>query len=180
MKPLVAGVICIALGGMVVIWYNGHQETQEWYERVASWDREHAAELVRPHVVYDTSRMITINVPQPGAIMGHSFVIKGHATGAWYFEGSFPVEIQNENGVVMQTLLAHATGGWIPLEASRKMQIITSREPLTGQVSPLPSEFSVDVSAPYYTGPAKIVFKKANPSGLPENDASVTITITIQ
>ena len=37
-----------------------------------------------------------------------------------------------------------------------------------------------DITATGYTGAATLVLKRDNPSGLPENDASVVVPITIQ
>ncbi|MBV9159311.1 MAG: hypothetical protein JO019_01805, partial [Candidatus Kaiserbacteria bacterium] len=45
----------------------------------------------------------------------------------------------------------------------------------TGQVT-----FTAQVSISGYKGPATLVLSKDNPSGLPQNDDSVSIPITIQ
>ena len=159
MKAFVLVIILIALGGMLVIWYDGHRQVEEWYDNVARWNTQHAKERVVPRPSIDVSKMISVAYPQVGAIVGHTFTIEGQARGAWYAEGIFPLEIQNESGVVLQTLVVHALGD--------------SHQPAF-----IP--FSVDVATPYFAGPAQIVLKKANLRGEPENDASITIPIKIQ
>ena len=152
-------VILIALAGMMVIWYDGHRQVEEWYDNVARWNKEHAAEIVKPRPSIDATKMISVASPHVGAIVGHTFAVEGQARGAWYAEGIFPLEIQNESGVVMQSFSVHALGD------SHQPDFIP---------------FSIDIAMPYFSGPAQIVLKKANLSGLPENDASITIPIKIQ
>lgn len=104
---------------------------------------------------------IVVDLPFPGAVTGKSFTATGKAKG-WYFEGSFPVKVLDQNGKVLAQVPAQAQGDW-----------------MTAEFVP----FKADIQVPdlgSYMGPATIVFEKDNPSGLPQNDASVSFPITIE
>ncbi|KND50457.1 MAG: hypothetical protein AB202_02265 [Parcubacteria bacterium C7867-007] len=116
--------------------------------------------LVSPTYQNASANLIVVDTPQPGSVTGKEVVVKGKARGYWYFEASFPVELRDANGKVLQVLPAQAMGEW-----------------MTEEFVP----FSITLKAPQsYIGPATLVLMKDNPSGLPENDASISIPITIE
>jgi hypothetical protein len=102
---------------------------------------------------------VVVTTPASGATVDGTFTVSGEAPGPWYFEASFPIEVQDDDGNVLTTVVAQADGEWMTVE----------------QVP-----FSVDVAITGYTGPAMLVLKRDNPSGLPENDASVEVPIVIE
>ncbi|KND47493.1 MAG: hypothetical protein AB199_03625 [Parcubacteria bacterium C7867-004] len=103
---------------------------------------------------------IVVETPTPGAVTGKSFTVKGKARGYWYFEASFPIELLDKDGKVLASMPVQAQGDW-----------------MTENFVP----FSVQITAPQsYIGPATLVLHKDNPSGLPENDASLSIPITVE
>ena len=103
---------------------------------------------------------ITVDTPFPGAVTGKDFSVIGKARGTWFFEASFPVELLDRNGKILTTGVAHAESDW-----------------MTENFVP----FRADIHAPIsYIGPATLVLKKDNPSGLPEHDASVSFAITVE
>jgi hypothetical protein len=107
-----------------------------------------------------SANLIVVDTPPPGAVTDKEVQVKGRARGTWYFEASFPVELRDANGKILATGIAQAQGDW-----------------MTENFVP----FSVTVTAPQsYIGPATLVLKKDNPSGLPENDASLSIPLTIE
>ena len=156
MKSLMVFIL-LTLAFMIGIWVRGQHEMIQWY------NKQQALEAVRSVLPKpkepDIERLIAISSPRPDAIVPHSFTVEGRARGSWYFEGVFPLEIQNESGVTMETLSVHADGEW---------------------TTPDFVPFKMKISTPYYSGKAKLIFKKANPSGLSENDMSFTLPITIQ
>lgn len=107
----------------------------------------------------DLGSNITVTAPKSGATVPKTFTVTGSAPGTWYFEASFPIEVRNASGTVIGTAPATALSDWMT----------------TGQVA-----FKADVTTTGYTGPATLVLKRDNPSGLPENDRSVSMPITIQ
>lgn len=105
------------------------------------------------------SEHVRVGSPLPGASVGKSFTVQGEARGPWYFEASFPVEVRDPSGEQVGLGIAQAEGEW-----------------MTEEFVP----FTAQVSVPDYTGPATLVLKKDNPSGLPENDDSVEFEIVVQ
>lgn len=107
-----------------------------------------------------SANLIVIDAPAPGAVADSTVVVRGKARGTWYFEASFPVEIQGKDGKVLVQAPAQAQGEW-----------------MTEEFVP----FEVTLSVPQgYSGPATLVLRKDNPSGLPEHDASVSIPLVIE
>ena len=115
--------------------------------------------VVTPTYTKASADLIRVTLPHPGAVTGKTFTITGEARGTWYFEASFPIEIRRKDGTVLTTVVAQAQAPW-----------------MTQNFVPFTAPVSVPAS---YTGPATIVLKKDNPSGLPENDASMSFPITI-
>lgn len=103
---------------------------------------------------------IVVNTPAPGATVPHTFTVVGKARGGWYFEASFPVEVRGAQNQILVQMPVQADGEW-----------------MTSEFVP----FSEQVSVPQgYKGPATLILRNDNPSGLPENDASISIPIVIQ
>jgi len=104
--------------------------------------------------------MIVVELPDPGAVVGKEFKVMGEARGTWFFEASFPIEVVADNGTVLASTHATAIGDWMTTEFV---------------------SFSSDIKVPdSYIGPATLILRKDNPSGLPENDASVSFPIVIE
>lgn len=102
---------------------------------------------------------IRVELPFPGAVVGKSFKVIGEAR-AWYFEGSFPIEVLDAGGAQLAIGIAQAQGDW-----------------MTTELVP----FEADIIIPdTYIGPATLVLHKDNPSGLPEHDASAGFEITVE
>lgn len=83
--------------------------------------------------------------------------IKGEARGVWFFEASFPIEIQDENGNILGQSIAHAESDWmtenfVPFSVLLEFQ---KGDKKTG----------------------KIIFKKDNPSGDPRRDDSFSLPV---
>ncbi len=106
-----------------------------------------------------TSEMVKVSSPLPGATVSKTFTATGFARGMWFFEASFPVEIRDPQNNLVGQGIAQANGDW-----------------MTEEFVP----FTAPITVNAYTGPATLVLKKDNPSGLPENDASESFDIVIQ
>lgn len=103
---------------------------------------------------------LVISSPVAGSTVGHSFAVAGSAPGPWFFEASFPVQVRDGSGNVIGRAVATAGGDWMT-------------------EGPVPFTASVTVDAGF-SGRATLVLLKDNPSGLPENDDAVEISIVIQ
>ena len=100
---------------------------------------------------------IKITSPLPNALIADSFDIAGEARGTWFFEASFPVFLFDANGEQVAWTTIHADSDW-----------------MTTDFVPFHTTLEFDdVETP--TG--VLVFKKDNPSGLPQNDAEVRVPV---
>jgi len=124
--------------------------------------RTYAEEIVVEATYENASAdMITVELPYPGAVVGKEFKIMGEARGNWYFEASFPIEIVSPSGSVIAGSFATAQGDWMTTEFV----------PYESEIIDLPSA---------YRGPATVILRKDNPSGLPENDAFMSFPIVVE
>jgi len=103
---------------------------------------------------------VDISAPQSGQTVFRTFAVTGEAPGPWFFEASFPIRVVDVEGNTLATGIATALSEWMT----------------TDQV---PFAADIEISAEY-SGPATLVLMRDNPSGLPENDDSVSVPITIQ
>lgn len=106
-----------------------------------------------------TSENINISSPLPNTTVTRTIFVRGEARGTWYFEASFPLEVLDKNGNSVAVSYATAQGDWMTTEL-------------------VPFEGTITVQN--YSGPATLVLRKDNPSGLPEYDDSVSFPIIIQ
>ena len=104
--------------------------------------------------------LITVETPYSGAVTGKEFTVTGKARGTWYFEASFPLQILDKNGKVLVAIPAQAQSDW-----------------MTENFVPFKATIKVPST---YIGPATLVLRKDNPSGLPEHEASISFPITIE
>ncbi|WP_044102562.1 Gmad2 immunoglobulin-like domain-containing protein [Neolewinella persica] len=68
------------------------------------------------------NELIQIDGIYPGSIIGSPYRVTGKAKQSWYFEGDFPVLLQDENGTLLSSAPATALdsrkgSGWIPFKA---------------------------------------------------------------
>lgn len=104
---------------------------------------------------------------KPNDVINEGTEIKGEAYRSWYFEGSFPVEIIDITGKKVAS--GNATGDW-----------------LSGNTDDLNADdliaFKVTFTnfAPGQAETGTLIFKKDNPSGLPENEKSCEIPVRFE
>ena len=107
-----------------------------------------------------SSDLVVVTSPLPGANVAATFTVTGQARGSWYFEASFPLQVISASGEKLVQMPVQAQGEW-----------------MTTNFVP----FSAEVTLPAtYKGAATIILNNDNPSGLPENEKSLTIPIIIQ
>ena len=101
---------------------------------------------------------LSVMMPHPGDAVNSPIAIEGTvAGGEWFFEASFPIKVLDGDGSVIGQGTAQALSNW------------TS----TGTV---PFSASISFTAPrYVTG--TILLESDNPSGLPENQKSLSIPV---
>lgn len=103
---------------------------------------------------------IRVTFPTAGATITSPLVVKGEARGTWYFEASFPVKLVDEQGNTIVQTYAQAQGEW-----------------MTENFVPFESTVTFATATSATSGKGMLVLERDNPSGLPENDASVRIPV---
>jgi len=99
--------------------------------------------------------------PIPGEVLNPGvYAVSGEARGSWFFEADALLELRDMKGDILASAIASAEGDWMT-------QALVS--------------FSSEIIIPEnYAGEAVLVFKKDNPSGLPENDAELSEKVFIE
>ncbi len=100
---------------------------------------------------------MTIYYPTPNSKVSSPVGIIGEVPGNWSFEASFPIKLEDGSGRIIAQTNAHLLGDW-----------------MTSQPVPFSSQLIFSTSS---KGTGKLVLQKDNPSGLPENEDSVSIPV---
>lgn len=150
MKQIISWFLIIAII-VLGVWFF-------WAERTHAPAVETPMEKLPPAMANDPSQMIEVTGPAQNTQITSPLTITGRARGPWYFEASFPIELQDNNGAPIATTTGQAQGdwmteNWVPFTAT-----------LTFPTQPAGSL-------------GKIVLKKDNPSGEPQNDASIVVPV---
>ena len=103
------------------------------------------------------SNLILVNSPLPNALIKSPLTITGEAKGQWFFEATFPVTLVDDNDQELARTFAEASGDW-----------------MTENFVKFESQFSF---LPPKTPTGKIILEKANPSGLAEQNDSISIPV---
>jgi hypothetical protein len=106
------------------------------------------------------SSRVTILKPAAGAAVGKTFAVEGEAPGNWYFEASFPIQVRDGEGNVIGRGIAQAQSDW-----------------MTTALVPFKAEVTLSGE---YTGPARLILLRDNPSGLPEHDDAIEVEVVIK
>ncbi len=106
----------------------------------------------------EKANRIVIESPRPNGKVVSPLLIKGRARGNWYFEASFPVELQNASGTRIAITPAQAKGEW-----------------MTAEFVP----FEVTLTFPPQPAGSKgtLILRKDNPSGLQEHDDELIVPV---
>jgi hypothetical protein len=104
-----------------------------------------------------TSENLKIISPKLDERLKSPFIVSGEARG-WYFEGSFPVELQDANGVTLANGVAQAQGDWM-------------------SAGFVPFIATLEFNNYPRTGRGTLILTKDNPSGMPQYDERVSIPV---
>jgi len=96
--------------------------------------------------------------PTPSNVIQSPLTITGLARGTMFFEGSFPIILVDGNGETVDQGLAEATEDW-----------------MTEDFVPFTAKLSWTEIPSTETG--SLIFKRDNPSGLPEHDREAYMTV---
>lgn len=102
--------------------------------------------------------LITLDSPTEGQTISSPLTITGNARGPWYFEATFPVILTNWDGLIIAEGYATALDDWMTEEF-------------------VPFEATLTFEVPDYGDTGALILRKANASGLPENDDALEIGV---
>lgn len=149
--PVIAGIIVVflaaAVGGALLL------------REITGWDvfETEFTTFFRKEKEVVKERELVVESPDKREEVSSPLTVEGRAKGTWYFEASFPVELRDKNGNLLAETPAQAQGDWmtenfVDFKAELEFSVPSSEEGI-------------------------VVLKKANPSGLPENDDEVIVPI---
>lgn len=104
--------------------------------------------------------LIRVETPRPNQLVQSPVSVSGEARGNWFFEADFPIRVEDSNGQVLAEVPVQALGDWMTEEF-------------------VPFEGVVSFSPPK-TEKGRLVFIKANPSGLPEQADELVVPIRFE
>jgi len=110
--------------------------------------------------INDAKDVIIIDSPKPYQKIQNPIYIKGKAKGSFFFEGSFPVRIEDENGNIVITDHIETNENWM----TENFVFFEKHLDIS----------NVNIKRGF------IIFEKANPSGLPENKLEIKVPIYIE
>ncbi len=96
--------------------------------------------------------------PLPDTEILSPLVVTGEARGNWFFEASFPVILTNWDGLIIAQGIAQAEGDWMTTDY-------------------IPFTVTLNFTKPDYGTTGSLILKKDNPSGLPQFDDALEITV---
>ena len=102
---------------------------------------------------------IVVDTPSPDQTVSSPLFISGEATGSWFFEGSFPVQLVDLDGEIISSGIVQAKSEWTT-----------------------PDFVEFEGSLDFYTDHDSgiLIFKNDNPSGLPENEVTYSVPVKFQ
>lgn len=108
----------------------------------------------------DPAQNVHAFAPEPEELVTSPLELSGEAVGPWFFEGSFPYRLQTLDGDVLASGAVTAEGDW-----------------QTADFVDFSATIEFDIEARVR---GSLVLMKDNPSGLPANDESLAIPLTMQ
>lgn len=136
-----------------------------WLCQDGEWVRQGQARVSRPTstcprsfsepVSRDSSEII-VSEPQPDQLVVSPLQVSGQARSSWFFEANIPIRLTDDAGLTIASIGGQAQGDW-----------------MTAGIVPFAAklEFVTQATSGY------LVIAKDNPSGLPQNDASLSIPV---
>ncbi len=105
--------------------------------------------------------LIVVSTPSPGDTITSPLTVTGKARGVWYFEASFPLELTDDQGNTIARHYATAEDDWMTEEF-------------------VPFEGTIEFEVPDGVTNGVLIFRKDNPSDMPEHDDELAIPVTFK
>jgi hypothetical protein len=100
----------------------------------------------------------SVLLPQPNTLVHSPLQVTGSAVGSWYFEATFPAVLKDDQGNIVAQGPMRAQSDWMT----------TNQVPFAGTLT---------FSQQPQTATGMLILSKDNPSGLPQNDASIAVPV---
>jgi spore germination protein GerM len=147
-------IVVIFLAGALIL-IRGDEDT--WICKESQWI-EHGKPLKpMPTELCEGNSEVFLSSPKPDETINSPFKIEGKARGFWFFEASFPIHLLDENGNELAAGIVQAQSDWMTenfIEFKGELSFVSNKEQN-----------------------GKLVLEKDNPSGLPENDKKIEISV---
>ncbi len=143
---------------------NDFQECFEaGYQIMESYPRQchtPAGEVFVEEIDYSIKKddLIKLAQPKPDQVIESPLRVRGEARGSWFFEGNFPVILTDWDGLIIAEGYATAQDSWMTEEY-------------------ISFEADLSFEKPSYGENGFLILRKANPSGLAENDDALEIRV---
>jgi len=129
---------------------------QESYPRRCTDDKGNTYTEEITSNVEDEYDMV-LEMPKPNSVVVSPIKISGEARGSWFFEGSFNAEVLDSDGDLLGDAILTAEGEW-----------------MTNEFVEFTGELEFDNTS---DSTGELIIKSANPSGLLENQKTLSIPV---
>ena len=159
---ILAGIIGLGAWSALVAYNQEHQPVENGKDVADGVPRE----LLNTYATSarDKKDLILVTNPVAGATIHSPLTVSGEARGTWFFEASFPLILTDWDGRILAQGYASAEGDWMTEEFVS----------FTGTL-----EFTA-LGNDIYSHRGTLIFKKDNPSGLPEHDDALEMPVMIE
>ncbi|MCR4283954.1 MAG: Gmad2 immunoglobulin-like domain-containing protein [Parcubacteria group bacterium] len=106
--------------------------------------------------------IIRVTTPLPEQVITSPLIVEGEARGYWFFEATFPLVLTDWDGRIIAQSYATALDEWMTEDFVPFRGVLEFEEP----------EFIGE-----FSNRGALILKKDNPSGLPEHDDALEMTI---
>jgi hypothetical protein len=158
MKNIVIGLVLIVVLGAGYLLFSNQSSNEKPTDTVV--DPVDPVEQVT--VDSGNNDLISVTTPQPEQEVSSPIQVSGQARGYWFFEATAPVTVTNWDGLILGEGYMEAQGDWMTEEFV----------PFTGEIV-----YEPELNA--YSATGTIIFRRANPSGLPENDDAFEMQVQL-
>lgn len=155
---LVIVIILVVALGVALTTREGSDSTKDVVKQTQNTSIDDKTELESS--VPQKDDLIRVPSLKNNQVVDGSLTLTGEARGQWYFEGSFPVRVEDANGKIIGKVVAKAQGEWTTTEY-------------------VPFKVFVIFDKPQTTT-GFIIFEKDNPSGLAENANELSVPIRFE
>lgn len=148
---VILGVIVIVLAIVYAVAQRTHAPTVDLNSNGIS-PQEQVAEMRED---------IKITQPEQSASIVSPLEVRGEAVGTWFFEATLPIVVVDWDGRIIGEGYAEALGEWMTEEL-------------------VPFSGTITFDTPEYGERGAVIFRKNNPSGLPEHDDALEVPVTFR